>query len=192
MLARWLAQGGRQASCRCLHASAELLAAPSGQMQSIKSLRELSGAPIADVKAALVEAGWDAGECAGRLAGLAGTQSKLTAACRREGIPGAAQEGPRCRAEEGVAAGRFARLMACQQWLEAVLVSLQAARTALEGLVCVATRESEAAVVEVRPLRSVWPTAWITISVPQVRVRRSTRKRTLPRAAQSFLSCCRG
>ena len=49
---------------RCIHTAPNLLAAaPSGQIQSIKSLRELSGAPMSDVKAALVEAEWDAGQC---------------------------------------------------------------------------------------------------------------------------------
>lgn len=64
MLARRMAAGLQLAYCRSLHASSEVLAAaPSGQMQAIKSLRELSGAPISDVKAALVEVEWDSGGC---------------------------------------------------------------------------------------------------------------------------------
>lgn len=37
-------------------------AAPSNQMQLIKQLREETGAPIGDVKAALQSANWDLGE----------------------------------------------------------------------------------------------------------------------------------
>ena len=38
-------------------------AAASGSMALVKDLREKSGAPIQDVKSALVEANWDPGEC---------------------------------------------------------------------------------------------------------------------------------
>ena len=38
-------------------------AAASNQLAAIKELREKSGAPIAEVKSALTEAGWDLGSC---------------------------------------------------------------------------------------------------------------------------------
>lgn len=38
-------------------------AAAAGSMALVKDLREKSGAPIQDVKSALVEANWDPGEC---------------------------------------------------------------------------------------------------------------------------------
>ena len=41
---------------------ASAASAPSNQLQLIKALREKSGAPVTDVKAALVEAEWDEGE----------------------------------------------------------------------------------------------------------------------------------
>lgn len=46
-------------------------AAPANQMALIKSLRESSGAPISDVKAALQQADWDLGAM-GSGAGISG------------------------------------------------------------------------------------------------------------------------
>ena len=46
----------------CVDASRAMATAASGQMQAIKSLRERSGAPITEVKAALTEADWEPGE----------------------------------------------------------------------------------------------------------------------------------
>lgn len=51
---------------RCLAASplaARVFAAAAGgdRLAAIKALREASGAPVTDVKAALTEAGWDQG-----------------------------------------------------------------------------------------------------------------------------------
>lgn len=46
-------------------------AAAAGSMALVKDLREKSGAPISDVKSALVEANWDPGK------GLTGARSSL-------------------------------------------------------------------------------------------------------------------
>lgn len=47
------------------HLTARALAATAGgdRLAAIKALREASGAPVTDVKAALTEAGWDQGVC---------------------------------------------------------------------------------------------------------------------------------
>ena len=47
---------------RSFASSAAAANAPSNQLQLIKALREKSGAPVTDVKAALVEAEWDEGK----------------------------------------------------------------------------------------------------------------------------------
>ena len=61
-----------QALCQVLRPAEELqrlrdsglraFAAAAGQLDAIKALRERSGAPISEVKAALTEASWDAGK----------------------------------------------------------------------------------------------------------------------------------
>ena len=45
-----------------LTARAFAAAAGGDRLAAIKALREASGAPVTDVKAALTEAGWDQGE----------------------------------------------------------------------------------------------------------------------------------
>ena len=53
-------QSGLNASSATLHALRSYAAA-AGSMALVKDLREKSGAPISDVKTALVEANWDPG-----------------------------------------------------------------------------------------------------------------------------------
>ena len=76
-------------TARALSASAPPLSSaspsPAAQLAAIKALREASGAPMSDVKAALVEAGWDADGAFGalRTKGLAAAQKKVWM-CGRE------------------------------------------------------------------------------------------------------------
>ena len=51
-----------QRAASCMHCGRlRWIASKSDQLAAIKALREQSGAPISDVKAALVEADWRAG-----------------------------------------------------------------------------------------------------------------------------------
>jgi len=59
------ASSSRLVDDRRSYASSSSSAAPSNQLQLIKALREKSGAPVTDVKAALVEAEWDEGKSVG-------------------------------------------------------------------------------------------------------------------------------
>jgi hypothetical protein len=55
-------------------------AAGASGMAAIRELRERSGAPITDVKAALEEAAWDLGACAGN-SSCAGVGPRLPLSC---------------------------------------------------------------------------------------------------------------
>lgn len=72
---------GRLLGAAGARALASTTTPPSSQLAAIKALREASGAPMSDVKAALVEAGWDADGAfaALRKKGLAAAQKKVGA-----------------------------------------------------------------------------------------------------------------
>jgi hypothetical protein len=81
LLARSRLAGRLLGTARALSAATSTPA--STQLAAIKALREASGAPMGDVKAALVEAGWDADGAfaALRKKGLAAAQKKV---CQKE------------------------------------------------------------------------------------------------------------
>ena len=90
-LARAARRAGAQLlmTARALSGSAHLAASPpspAAQLAAIRALREASGAPMSDVKAALVEADWDADGAFGALRkrGLAAAQKKACV-CGRVG-----------------------------------------------------------------------------------------------------------
>ena len=133
-------------------------AAPGNQLQLIKELRERTGAPISDVKTALLAAGWDLGECNGRAEGAQGIVHEA-----QTGAGGASDEaaqlppvGSRRRCLHR--AGPPACPLACPadnavnelRKKGMAAANKKASRHAAEGLVGLAKGDAAAAVVEVR------------------------------------------
>lgn len=122
-------------------------------MSLVKDLREKSGAPISDVKSALVEANWDPGTSLACLqkfphVPVVSKQGSLSAAesayqnLRKKGLAAASKKvWPTCLP-----------LNTCH-WpvyiFHGIETNLQASRLAAEGLVGIATAQHKAAMVEV-------------------------------------------